>query len=65
MRCSTDWSCFGVVLNMTNDKITITFSLSGRSECGDKDKPESCLDCSDLHECVMNTFYDAVSNLKI
>ena len=49
---------------MTNDEITITFSLSGRSECGDDDKPESCLDCNDLHECVMNTFYDAVYKTK-
>ena len=47
-----------------DDKITITISLTGKNECGNDDRPESCLVCSELPNCVLDTFYDAVNKME-
>lgn len=50
--------------DLMDDKVTITISLTGKNECGNDDRPESCLDCSELPNCVLDTFYDAVNKME-
>jgi hypothetical protein len=44
------------------DYVYFRFALSGKSICGDEQKPESCRDCTDLSNCAIEMFYDALSN---
>jgi hypothetical protein len=43
-----------------DEKVTFTFNLGGKSECGLEDKPDHCTDYNDLNECVMAMFYDGI-----
>jgi hypothetical protein len=44
--------------------IEVTVELGGRSVCGMEDKPDSCLDCSELPNCVLDNFYATIAPIK-
>lgn len=41
--------------------ITFTFLLDGNSVCGQEHRPDRCEDCSEMSNCVLDCFYDALS----
>ena len=41
--------------------ITFTFYLEGRTVCGQEQRPERCEDCSEMSNCILDCFYDALS----
>lgn len=41
--------------------ITFTFLLDGKSVCGQEHRPDRCEDCSEMPNCVLDCFYDALS----
>jgi len=43
------------------DSITFTFLLGGKSVCGQEQRPDRCEDCSEMPNCVLDCFYDALS----
>jgi len=43
------------------DSVTFTFLLGGNSVCGMDGKPESCTDCSEMPNCVLDCFYEVLS----
>ena len=45
---------------MANDKVNFTFLLGGKSVCGQENKPDNCLDCDKLTNCVMDMFHESV-----
>ena len=43
------------------DSITFTFLLGGKSGGGQEQRPDRCEDCSEMPNCVLDCFYDALS----
>ena len=41
--------------------ITFTFLLDGKSVCGQEQRPDRCEDCSEMPNCILDCFYDALS----
>jgi len=40
------------------NEVCFTFLLGGNSVCGMEEKPDSCTDCSELSNCVLDMFYE-------
>jgi len=49
---------------MIPETIEITVELGGKSVCGMDEKPESCLDCSELPNCVLDNFYETLAPIR-
>lgn len=49
---------------MIPETITITIELGGKPVCGMEGKPESCLDCSELPNCVLDNFYETTALIR-
>lgn len=46
------------------ETVTVQVSLCGKSVCGQEQRPDSCLKCSELPNCVLDLFYEKVSKIQ-
>ena len=47
-----------------DESVTIRIGLRGFEECGMDSKPEQCDKCSELPNCVLDCFYDALTKFR-
>lgn len=44
--------------------VKVRVELGGKSVCGMEGKPDSCLECSELSNCVLDNFYQIVAPIR-
>ena len=60
--CTLESTCKRKGDRMT--KITFTFDTGGKSVCGMDNKPDSCLVCSELSNCILDNAYEKLSEIR-
>jgi hypothetical protein len=45
------------------EEVRMIIQLGGKSVCGSEFRPDSCTDCSELPNCVLDVFYEQLTKM--